>query len=220
MKKIGFIFLCLLLAGCSNKISEYKEVSDAVIQILQTNQYSKKNLNKEQISLLEKYLQDSDREINISDFMIYSDLYKTVEENSEGVYMKNNQCYIKYGDLSFITTEDRNSEDQAEVICNGYKVTIPRGSIDKENVEQSYRFLGYYKDKTYHFAYRSYLDGSGLIVTISDYIQTEFTSVDGLDLKSVTETKNGNKIMIVVSLVVIGGCAFFILKKAKENNDI
>lgn len=222
MKKIGLILLCFLLIGCDSKVNRYKQVSDAVIDILQTNKYSKKGFNKEQTKLLEKYLENNnDKEINIHDFVIYSDIYKTNKQNSDGVYVKNNQCYIKYSDLTFIPPEDRNGEDQAEVICNGYVVTIPKESIDKEeNISQEYRFLGYYKDESYHFAYRSYEDGSGLIITISDKIQTEFASVNGLDLQSVTESKNGNKTMIIISAMIIGGCVLFIVKKAKENNDM
>ena len=56
MKKILVIFLILLLCGCENKASYYKEVSDVVVDLFKDTSYLKGNLDENQIKLIDNYI--------------------------------------------------------------------------------------------------------------------------------------------------------------------
>lgn len=218
MKKIILILFVLLLCGCENKASEYKEVSDIVVRILQDKSYNNSNLNDKQISLINNYEERlKNPEIEISKYIIYKDYYKTTEKNTPGIYTKENKCYILYNDIEFPEMNDPHSESMANLVCNGYRVVILEDSVKPQEIDNTeskhnYRYLGYYKDKGYNYAYRSYLDGSGLIVKIDDKVEVEYTNVDALELKTIQNKSIKKYILpsIIVLLVIITS---IILKK-------
>lgn len=222
MKKIIIILSLLLLCGCESKITEYKEISDIVVSLFKTETFDKKNLNNKQISLLDDYIKNlKNPEINVSKYIVYDDIYKTVEKNTKGIYIKNNKCYIRYNDINFVESTDHNTEPMNTVVCNGYYVVLMHDSVkpielDYNNPIYDYNYLGYYKDDSYHFAYRSYSDGSGLIVTVSDEITIEFTDVNDLKLKTIRKTSYKKYIFQLITIIVLSAIIFLLKKKEKN----
>lgn len=220
MKKIIIILSLLLLCGCESKIAEYKETSDIVVSLFKTETYDKKNLNNNQIKLLDDYINNlKNPEINVSKYIIYDEAYKTTEENTKGIYIKNNKCYIRYNDINFVESTDHNTESMNTVICNGYYVVLMHDSVKPIELDYNnpvYNYLGYYKDDGYHFAYRSYMDGSGLIVTVSDEITTEFTDVNDLELKTIRKTSYKKYIFPLITIIVSIGIIYLLKKKEKN----
>ena len=186
--------------------------------MFQETSYLKDNLDETQVNLIDNYLYElTNPEINVSDFIVYDDIYKTNEGNSPGIYLKDNECYIRYNDIVFDKSEDDIGEDMIGVVCNGYSTVILADSVkplvhEYDNPKYNYRYLGYYEDNGYHFAYRSYYDGSGLVVTIDDEIKTEFVDVNNLKLKKINDISYKKYILpAIILIVLIGG--IIILKK-------
>lgn len=220
MKKIIIILLLMLLCGCEQKVEKLKEVSDVVVSLFNYDSYDKENLTKSQIKLIDNYIKDLENpEINITKYMIKDDSYKTNKNNTSGIYMKKNECYIKYNDIEFEEPFDHHSEKMSIVVCNGYNVVLFHDSvkpiiIDYDNPVYNYRFLGYYKDNGYHYVYRSYHDGSGLIVSITDKVSVEFTDVNSLKLKTITKgTYKKYKFSFIAIIILI---SILILLKKKN----
>ena len=171
-------------------------------------------------SFLAASLAGTNPEINVSEFIIYDDIFKTDEPNSPGIYLKNNECYIRYKDITFNKSEDEIGEDMKDVFCNGYYTVILADSVkpiveDTENPKYNYRYLGYYEDNGYHFAYRSYYDGSGLVVSIDKEIKTEFIDVNNLELKKISNTSYKKYILPAIILLVLIGTIIILKKKNK-----
>ena len=122
MKKI-VLLLIIFLTGCSNNIIDNKEISDSIIEYYQTGTYDSLKLSSSQYQKVENYIaQANNIKINLNDFMIYDDEYKTNEQNTTGVYVENNNCYINSNDINFIENSDQSYEfdDNARIVCNGY----------------------------------------------------------------------------------------------------
>ena len=223
MKRVIVILVgILLLSGCSNKIGEYKEVSDIVVGLFQNDSYSKDKLNASQIRMIENYITTlNNPEINVSDFLIANELYKTQEKNTSGVYVRDNKCYIKYKDIIFESPGDHVGESTARVICNGYTVILFEDSVkprvaDYQNPKYNYRYLGYYVDNGYHFAYRSYYDGSGLIVTVDDEVMVKFADVNSLNLSTSSSVSYSKYIKPII--LIIGAVGIIVFLKNRFNN--
>lgn len=217
MKKI-FLLLIIFLTGCSNNIINNKEISDSIIEYYQTGTYDSTKLSSSQYQKVENYIDQANNiKINLNDFMIYDDEYKTNEQNTTGVYVENNNCYINSNDINFIENSDQSYEfdDNARIVCNGYFTVLTKDtvlSLDNTNkIKQSdYRFLGYYEDNGDNFVYRSYENGSGLIVNISDEITLNFTNVDNLTLQPIDESSND---LLFPIIIVILGIGVLLIKK-------
>ena len=222
MKKI-VLLLIIFLTGCSNNIINNKEISDSIIEYYQTGTYDSTKLSSSQYQKVENYIaQANNIKINLNDFMIYDDEYKTNEQNTTGVYVENNNCYINSNDINFIENSEQSYEfyDNARIVCNGYFTVLTKDtvlSLDNTNkIKQSdYRFLGYYENNGDNFVYRSYKNGSGLIVNISDEIILNFTNVDNLTLQPIDESSND---LLFPIIIVILGIGVLLIKKRIDNN--
>lgn len=205
------------MVGCTNKM-DYKEVSDNVILILQGKEFNHQ-LNKQQMELLEKFISQQQK-VNISNYILYEDVYKTSEENTNGVEIINNQCYINKNDIVYRDVLDH-GEIEARVVCNGYYTFLLRDSIiDAYPYDKAFRFLGYYKDEIYHFAYQPYGENATFIVNIGNDITISFENIDDIKLSTIPTSQNGSKI---IGISIIGGIIVFILwilNKYKENNTL
>lgn len=221
MKKI-VLLLIIFLTGCSSP-NDNKQISDAIIEYYQTGTYDSLKLSNSQYQKVEDHINQANNiKINLNDFMIYDDEYKTNEQNTTGVYVENNNCYINSNDINFIENSDQSYEfdDNARIVCNGYFTVLTKDtvlSLDNTNrIKQSdYRFLGYYEDNGDNFVYRSYENGSGLIVNISDEITLNFTNVDNLTLRPIDESGNN---LIFPIIIVILGIGVLLIKKRIDNN--
>lgn len=219
MKKISLILFLLLLCGCGNvDVSEYEKVSKLALSTLKNESYEIDDLSDKQIKLLNNFKNDLlNPVINISDFIVYDNYYKTNDKNTDGVFIENNSCYIRYNDIDFLGALADEGEPIARVVCNGYYTTLYHDSvkpIGDSMYDSNYRYLGYYMDDGYNFCYRSYLDGSGLVIKINDKIDIEFMDVDGLKLKS-DDSSDKSYVRIVVGgviFVVVFGVLMFIKK--------
>ena len=222
MKKIILIITLLLLTGCDNKVSEYKEVSDVVVGLFQKKYYNSNNLNETQKDLIDDYILSLDNpEINVSNFIVKDTSYSTNEENTDGIYMRDNKCYIKYNDIVFKEAIDHTMESIARVVCNGYYTilfddSVKPMSIDYSNPKYNYRYLGYYKKEGYHFAYRSYYDGSGLIVSVNDMVSISFEEVDDISLKQINNVSYSKYILLCIFLSVIVSLLIFVKKRKQD----
>ncbi len=221
MKKI-VLLLIIFLTGCSSP-NDNKQISDAIIEYYQTGTYDSLKLSNSQYQKVEDHINQANNiKINLNDFMIYDQEYKTNEKNTTGVYVENNICYINSNDIKFIENSDESYEfdDNARIVCNGYFTVLTKDtvlSLDNTNkIKQSdYRFLGYYEDNGDNFVYRSYENGSGLIVNISDEITLNFTNVDNLTLRPIDESGNN---LIFPIIIVILGIGVLLIKKRIDNN--
>lgn len=217
MKKIIIVCLLIILTGCSNEIIEYKKVSDTVVNLSENNNYNKKDLKSHQIKMIDDYI-NNNISIDLENFIIRSDYYKTNEENTDGVFVKDDKCYINYNDIIFNESNDSDFSGETIIVCNGYYLTLSKDNLDMKKSTQNYRYLGYYDSDKYSFVYRSYTDGSGLILTIGDEINVKFANVDGLDLKVIKTSSNYSFLIIIaVGIIAIVG---FVFKKANNNNDV
>ena len=222
MKKLIIVLLIMLLCGCESKVESLKEVADVVVSLFNNDSYDNEGLTNSQVKLIDSYINDlNNPEINVTKFMIKDDYYKTNKKNTSGIYIKKNECYIRYNDIQFLEPIDHNTEKMSVVVCNGYNVELLDDSvkpviIDYDNPVYNYRFLGYYNDNGYHFAYRSYYDGSGLIVSISDQVSIEFTEVNSLKLKSITKKSYNKYIFSIVAIIIL----IVVLILLKKKNDI
>lgn len=222
MKKLIIILLLMSLCGCERKVENLKEVSDIVVSLFNSSSYDKDGLTNFQVKLIDNYIGDlTNPEINVTKYMIKDDFYKTTKKNTTGIYKKKNECYIRYNDIEFLEPFDHNTEKMSVVVCNGYNVELLYDSvkpiiIDYDNPVYNYRFLGYFNDNGYHFAYRSYYDGSGLVVSISDKVSIEFTSVDSLKLKTITKNSYNKYIFSIVAITIL----IVVLILLKKKNDI
>ena len=222
MKKI-VLLLIIFLTGCSNNIIDNKEISDSIIEYYQTGTYDSLKLSNSQYQKVEDHINQANNiKINLNDFMIYDQEYKTNEKNTTGVYVENNICYINSNDIKFIENSDESYEfdDNAKIVCNGYFTILTKDTVlalDNTNkIKQSdYRFLGYYEENGDNFVYRSYENGSGLIVNISDEITLNFTNVDNLTLRPIDESGNN---LIFPIIIVILGIGVLVIKKRMDNN--
>ena len=221
MKKI-VLLLIIFLTGCSSP-NDNKQISDAIIEYYQTGTYDSLKLSNSQYQKVEDHINQANNiKINLNDFMIYDQEYKTNEKNTTGVYVENNICYINSNDIKFIENSDESYEfdDNAKIVCNGYFTILTKDTVlalDNTNkIKQSdYRFLGYYEENGDNFVYRSYENGTGLIVTISDEITLNFTNVDNLTLRPIDESSNDLLFPIIIVILGIGG---LLIKKRIDNN--
>lgn len=186
MKKIIILSLTIifLLTGCTTKnFKYYKNVSDTVISFYNSSNYDNKEYAKEDLPAIETYLSKlthENQEVNISDYIVKSDEYYTEEANTEGVWIKDDKCYIKYEDLGFSTasteTESTNYEMEPykRLVCNNYFTILYESSFYPDyltttsNLRNNYIYLDGYKIKEgYEFIYRSAYDGTGMKVTLN-----------------------------------------------------
>jgi len=178
MKKILIVLFILFSAGCSNKLEHYQDFSNTVIGFYQEPYYDTEKFNMKENELLQNYLSTLtgiDLVIDLEQYMNKDKDYYTNEKNTDGVFIENGKCYIKYDDLEFrsIDPEDPALENKyTKVVCNNYFVILFEEQFaDYEDIlndqKYNYRYLGYVKNKNiYEFIYRSYYTGSGLVVEI------------------------------------------------------
>ena len=235
MKKILTIVFVLFLTGCGNKIEHYKKFADTALNFFESSNYSSKEFSENENILLNKYLSTLTHEnqiIDLDDYIDKSEDYYTNENNSYGVYVENGKCYIKYDDISFQKLEsgaDIEDEMIAKIVCNNYFVTIMSSQfIDYNEIQNderyNYRYLGYINDDTkYQFIYRSYYDGSGLVISVDtknnkivDLSVTETNVNDYI----ITEEKNNKVGLVIVLLVPISLVilVIYVIKKIRNNN--
>ena len=210
------LLIIIFLTGCSSTFDN-KQVSDAIIEYYQTGTYDSLKLSNSQYQKVEDYITQADNiKINLNDFMIYDQEYKTNEENTTGVYIEDGVCYINSNDIDFIENSDESYEfdDNAKIVCNGYFTVLTKDTVlalDNTNKikQSSYRFLGYYEENGDNFVYRSYKNGTGLIVNISDEITLNFANVDNLTLQPI----DGNSNLIIPIIIVFVGVGVLLIRK-------
>ena len=196
MKKIIILSLTIifLLTGCTAKnLKYYKTVSNTVISFYNSSDYDNEKYAKEDVPAIETYLSKLthiNQEVNISDYIVKTDKYYTDEANTEGVWTKDDSCYIKYNDLGFasinidVETDTYEMEPYKRVVCNNYYTILYESSFfpdyetTKANLRNNYIYLDGYKTKEgYEFIYRSTYDGTGMKVTFTLKDKT-ITSID------------------------------------------
>ena len=210
MKKIFLLLLVIILSGCNNSALEYKKVADGLIDYYDDN-YDKKNLNDKQEEMIEDYV--NNKQINLENYIIKNDFYKTSEQNTFGVYVEDGKCYINIDDIVF-TSSDSDTITSARIVCNGYFTTITKDSI-KNSIPDiisrfEYRFLGYYESDKYSYVYRSYNTGGELTITVGDKITVELKGDEDLELKPIYENKN---IVLPIIFILSGIIIFLVVKK-------
>lgn len=225
MKKILIILCLFLLVGCNNTNNSeyYRKVSDTIVSFYKDSKYNKDDFRKDDINSIDKYLNKlthENEEINITNY-INDSTTVTSEKDTDGIYEKNNNWYIKYKDLDFINSSD--IEPYAVINCNGKTFTLfkslfyPSYEETKNNKVYSYVYVG---SKTLSnnrkYAYRSSYDGSGLIVNIDIdsnkiiNIDTNFENVN--DFNSNNNSNNGLLIRVVMIIIILVVSIFSVYK--------
>lgn len=188
MKKILIIILTItlvfLMTGyTTNNLKYYKNISQTVIDLYRNSDYDKKDIQKEDINAIDNYLSTlthKNQIVNVSNFITKTDDYYVKEENTSGIWVKNNTCYIKYEDLN-ITEDKADSDDpnyeiekNVRVVCDNYYAIIyasdfyPNYLDVQLDPKYDYIYLDGSETKSgYEFIYRSSYDGTGIKVTIT-----------------------------------------------------
>ena len=84
MKKI-VLLLIIFLTGCSSP-NDNKQISDAIIEYYQTGTYDSLKLSNSQYQKVENYIDQANNiKINLNDFMIYDDEYKSCSSDLRNV---------------------------------------------------------------------------------------------------------------------------------------
>lgn len=185
MKKLillGFI-ITILLTGCQVKnFKYYKNISDKVISFYNTDEYNKEKIFEEDFPAINTFLSElthKDQIVNISDYITKSQEYYTSESNTNGVWVDDDTCYIKYNELGLFNTGEDIESDTYEIelnkriVCNNYYTILyesyfyPNYNVTKSNPRYNYIYLdGNTLDTGYEFIYRSSYDGTGMKVNI------------------------------------------------------
>lgn len=231
MKKLLILLIVMsLLTGCGiTKNDEYyKNVSDTVVSFYRNSNYKKSDFSSNDADVIEKYLSTlthENQEIDITEYVNESTT-KTLENDTKGVYKKNNKWFIKYNDLKFVTDSD--IDTYAVVNCNGKTFTLfsslfyPDYRETKSNRVYNYVYIGSQIEKyTKKYAYRSSYDGSGLIVTLElknkDIVDINTSYENVNDFVSSSSIKNdGGLFRIIIILFVIAAGAFSVYKLYKN----
>lgn len=179
MKKIALLLVLLtLFSGCTliKDRVYYKNIADQAISIFNSPDYDKKDIASSDLEALDKLVSEITHEnqlINISDFIVKEDEFKTDEPNSYKVFVKDNECYMYYSDLRFDEVWETEMEIHRQVICNGYYATIymsdffPNYEDSLKEQKHNYVFSSYIKNEdNYRFIYRSSKDGTVLTVKL------------------------------------------------------
>ncbi len=190
---VVLILVILLLLNFVYKRDEkyYKNISEVVISLFDSSDYSTSGINKSDIIKIDEYLSTLTHEnelVNLNKFIDDNTDYNKNWNNSEGVIVENNVCYIYYGDIDFKLIEDVTVENSAVIYCDGYQIKIyedsfmPEYSETLENPVHDYVYIGYnFTLDNYIGFYRSIYDGSeiGVFINLSD------TEIDVIEVNGV-----------------------------------
>ncbi|MGN1269210.1 MAG: hypothetical protein ACI4U0_06970 [Candidatus Aphodocola sp.] len=228
-KSLILLIVMSLLTGCGiTKNDEYyKNVSDTVVSFYRNSNYKKSDFSSNDADVIEKYLSTlthENQEIDITEYVNESTA-KTLENDTKGVYKKNNKWFIKYNDLKFVTDSD--IDTYAVVNCNSKTFTLfsslfyPKYEETKNNRVYNYVYLGSQIEKnTKKYAYRSSYDGSGLIVTLElknkdiVNINTSYENVKNfVSSNNLNNGSNALRFIIIIFIVIVGVFSIYKLYK-------
>lgn len=228
-KSLILLIVMSLLTGCGiTKNDEYyKNVSDTVVSFYRNSNYKKSDFSSNDADVIEKYLSTlthENQEIDITEYVNESTT-KTLENDTKGVYKKNNKWFIKYNDLKFVTDSD--IDTYAVVNCNSKTFTLfsslfyPKYEETKNNRVYNYVYLGSQIEKnTKKYAYRSSYDGSGLIVTLElknkdiVNINTSYENVKNfVSSNNLNNGSNALRFIIIIFIVIVGVFSIYKLYK-------
>ena len=179
----SIILVIMIMLITINKIKTnskdyYRIVADTIVGFYRDDGYDHKKIKKEDISVIENYLSHlthNNEEISLEDYMIKNNNYYTTNRNSDGVYLKDGKCYIKYQDIGFDKYQSENIEIEPhrDVFCNNYRITLylsdfyPDYNDTKTNPRYNYIFIKEDKNmNTYTYWYQSAYDGTYLKVMV------------------------------------------------------
>ena len=228
-KSLILLIVMSLLTGCGiTKNDEYyKNVSDTVVSFYRNSNYKKSDFSSNDADVIEKYLSTlthENQEIDITEYVNESTT-KTLENDTKGVYKKNNKWFIKYNDLKFVTDSD--IDTYTVVNCNSKTFTLfsslfyPKYEETKNNRVYNYVYLGSQIEKnTKKYAYRSSYDGSGLIVTLElknkdiVNINTSYENVKNfVSSNNLNNVSNALRFIIIIFIVIVGVFSIYKLYK-------
>lgn len=232
-KSLILLIVMSLLTGCGiTKNDEYyKNVSDTVVSFYRNSNYKKSDFSSNDADVIEKYLSTlthENQEIDITEYVNESTA-KTLENDTKGVYKKNNKWFIKYNDLKFVTDSD--IDTYAVVNCNSKTFTLfsslfyPKYEETKNNRVYNYVYLGSQIEKnTKKYAYRSSYDGSGLIVTLElknkdiVNINTSYENVKNfVSSNNLNNGSNALRFIIIIFIVIVGVFSVYKLYKNSKS---
>lgn len=232
-KSLILLIVMSLLTGCGiTKNDEYyKNVSDTVVSFYRNSNYKKSDFSSNDADVIEKYLSTlthENQEIDITEYVNESTA-KTLENDTKGVYKKNNKWFIKYNDLKFVTDSD--IDTYAVVNCNSKTFTLfsslfyPKYEETKNNRVYNYVYLGSQIEKnTKKYAYRSSYDGSSLIVTLElknkdiVNINTSYENVKNfVSSNNLNNGSNALRFIIIIFIVIVGVFSIYKLYKNSKS---
>ena len=232
-KSLILLIVMSLLTGCGiTKNDEYyKNVSDTVVSFYRNSNYKKSDFSSNDADVIEKYLSTlthENQEIDITEYVNESTT-KTLENDTKGVYKKNNKWFIKYNDLKFVTDSD--IDTYAVVNCNSKTFTLfsslfyPKYEETKNNRVYNYVYLGSQIEKnTKKYAYRSSYDGSSLIVTLElknkdiVNINTSYENVKNfVSSNNLNNGSNALRFIIIIFIVIVGVFSIYKLYKNSKS---
>lgn len=232
-KSLILLIVMSLLTGCGiTKNDEYyKNVSDTVVSFYRNSNYKKSDFSSNDADVIEKYLSTlthKNQEIDITEYVNESTT-KTLENDTKGVYKKNNKWFIKYNDLKFVTDSD--IDTYAVVNCNSKTFTLfsslfyPKYEETKNNRVYNYVYLGSQIEKnTKKYAYRSSYDGSSLIVTLElknkdiVNINTSYENVKNfVSSNNLNNGSNALRFIIIIFIVIVGVFSIYKLYKNSKS---
>jgi len=232
-----------MICGCSNNLASSQKMDDIVVSLLRNSTYSKENLTKEEIKLIDSFIDSEKYEnkvINLSTFNNYNDISPTEESNTNGVYEENGKYYIKYKDLVFNKNNDSEQEivtDDtayyiARIVFDGKALEIEKNIIPilyddtKNSAKYTYNYRGTatYKDSIISY-YNSIHDDTGMRI-IFNITDSKIMSIniaydisnDIYVISNKSDNSNIGRNLIFISslLVIVFFVIMFILKKVAD----
>jgi len=225
-----FIFLIpLFLTGCfSQTVPNYKNMADAIVNMYEGEMYNKKDFAKSDQKRLDEFYKDLQNPIiNLDSLVTDYDKVATDQADTYGTYIENDNCYIKYSNISFNDGSYDTVGPHTYINCKGYSYYVKRIDIELyddiiNNQRYNYRYLGYVQvDNVYKFVYRSLYDQTGFVVTIDDKnINTNVEKIENYELKTVLtkDPKSG----IFGILFIIGGIIliWYLIREYNKNHEL
>lgn len=172
MKKYLLILTLFLLTGCTNIKKQTEVLSDSIVSLIYDCNYDYSSLNNENKRILNEFLEKEkfdNKVINISNLDLFAEEGRdTTMGTTNGVYKENDEYFIKYSDLNFITKEYIN-DSIAYLYVDGYAISLLKDEypiIQTDtcgNVNYRYRYMKREKEKNNMiYYYKSFGNGSML----------------------------------------------------------
>jgi len=172
------ILLLMIFLFRGNKEEYYQNIADIVVGFYRNDEFNEKDIKAKDLPSVKDFLSKLTHKgeiISLDEYIIKEDDYYTDLYNTQGVYKKDDKCYIEYKYLKFEEQKDEEIviEPYKQVICDNYFTILyesdfyPSYDVTKANPKYNYVFQKSEKSMSgYTYTYYSTYDNSPLTVIL------------------------------------------------------